>query len=812
MLGDIRYAVRTFAKRPSFAVAAVATLALGIAVNTIAFSLLNSLVFRPMPIPLAGRVARLYPVDAAGRRSNLFSYPDYLDYREASSLFETLAAYMPADLTAGRSSLDASVAVPRATLGYVVSAGYFDLTGVRPAVGRVLQPQDDRAGTQRVVLSHTFWQSRFGGDPGVVGGTMTLNGTPFTIVGVAVPGFAGTEPLVADVWIPLSALPIAVPGASPLSSRDGGALLVLGRLSPGVSRARAAEAMSVVAGRLAAAYPGTARPATVAVEPGTFFTLDPGARPIIAGVMGVVGLVLLIACANVANLMLAHAASRQREIAVRLAIGAARGRIIRQLTVEALMLSLAAGGAALLLSEWTLRALYRIGVALAPFPWTIALNLDPDVRVFAYTLALAAGGGLVLGLAPALQASSPDIVRALHIDGAVAGGRLPGTRLRHGLVILQVAGSLVLLVAAGLLVRGLQSARALDLGFRTEGVLYGEYDLRGAGYTTARADAFTAALAERARTVPGLRSVAFTSHVPLHGGVRRVTVRLLDHPAIAPVSTIASTVSAEYFETLGIRIVAGRRFSADDAGGAAPAVVISEGLARRFWPGEPAVGKALAASEWPAPRIVIGVARDASNGAIWREKEMAVYVPARRSTDARDLRLIVHTTGHESSAARALQAGAASLDPDLRFEAIPLDRLLGMWLLPSRVAAGAAGTLAAMALLLACVGLYGVLAFTVSQRMREIGVRMALGADARTVVALILGDGWRLAWKGLAAGAVCSLVTAPLLGRLLFDVSAFDPLTMAGVSVLLTLVAACACYLPARRAARLEPLSVLRVD
>jgi predicted permease len=550
----------------------------------------------------------------------------------------------------------------------------------------------------------------------------------------------------------------------------------------------------------------------VSVAPGTFFTVDPGARPIIAGVMGVVGLVLLIACANVANLMLAHAASRQREIAVRLAIGAARGRIIRQLTVEALMLSLAAGGAAILLSEWTLRVLYRLGVALAPFPWTVALDLEPDVRVFAYTLGLAAGGGLVLALAPALQASSPDIVRALQTDGAVAGGRLRGTRVRHGLVILQVAGSLVLLVAAGLLVRGLQTARALDLGFTTAGILYGEYDLKGAGYTPARANAFNAALAERARTVPGLSAVAFTSHVPLHGGVRRVTVRLLDRPAMAPVSTIASTVSPEYFETLGIRIVAGRGFNADDTGGVASTAVISEGLARRFWPGEPAVGKALAAAGWTAPRIVIGVAHDASNGAIWRDKEMAVYVPVQRSTDARDLRLIVHTTGDEPSAAGALQAGAASLDPDLRFEATPLDRLLRMWLLPSRVAAGAAGALAVMALLLACVGIYGVLAFTVSHRMREIGVRMALGADARSVVSLVLRDGWRLVWKGLAAGAVGSLVTAPLLGRLLFDVSAFDPITMAGVAVLLTSVAACACYLPARRAARLEPSSVLRVD
>ena len=813
MLGDIRYALRTFAKRPSFAVAAIATLALGIAVNTIAFSLLNSLALRPMPVRDAGRVVRLHPIDASGRRENLFSYPDYLDYRAAASpLFDTMAAYIPADLTAGRSSLDRSPATPRAALGYVVSASYFDLTGVRPALGRVLQPQDDASSARVAVLSHALWQSRFGGDAAVLGSILVLNGEPFTVAGVAAPGFAGTEPLVADVWISAAALPIGVPRSAPLSNREATGFLVVGRLAQGVSRARAGDAMSVVASRLAAAYPGPARPAGVAVTPGTFFTLDPGIKPVIAGVMAVVALVLLIACANVANLILARAASRQREIAVRLAIGASRRRIVRQLTVETLMLSLASGGAALLLAVWTLRILYSIGVALVPLPWTIALNLEPDVRVFAYTLGLAALGGLALGLAPALQASSSELVRALHVDGAVAGGRLRGSRLRHALVILQVAGSLVLLVAAGLLLRGLQSARSLDLGFTAAGVIYADYDLQAAGYTSARAAAFNTALAERASALPGTASIAFTSHVPLHGGVRRLEVRLIDRPTVGPVTTITTTVSSAYFETLGIRFVAGRGFDGDDVRGGAPSIVISDGLARRFWPGEPALGKALAAANWSVPRTVVGVVRDASNGAIWRDKEMAVYLPAQASTDPRDVRLIVRATGDAAAAARALAAGAAALDADLRFDATPLDRLLRMWILPSRVAAGASGVLAVMALALACIGLYGALSFTVSQRMREIGVRMALGADARSVVHLVLRDGWRLVSKGLALGAACALLAAPLLGRLLFDVSAFDPITMAGVPVLLTMVAFGACYIPARRAARLEPLSVLRSD
>ena len=817
MLGDIRYALRTFAKRPSFAIAAIATLALGIAVNTIAFSLLNSLALRPMPVRDAARVVRLRPVDANGRPGNLFSYPDYLDYRHGQRLFETLAAYLPVDLTAGRSNLDRSTTEPRAVLGYLASASYFDLTGVTPSLGRVLQDQDERPGARSAVLGHAFWQSRFNSSAAVVGSTLALNGESFTIVGVASPGFAGTEPLVADVWIPLPAHAVAVPEAPPLLNRDAPALLVVGRLAPGSSRARAADALRVIARRLATMYPaagvdgaiGQSRPLDVQVAPGTFFTLDPGLRPVIAGVMAIVGLVLLVAAANVANLILALAVSRQREIAVRLAIGAARLRIIRQLTVEALLLSGAAGLVAILVAEWSLRVLYSVGISLAPFAWTIALNLEPDIRVFGYTLAIATLGGLVLGLVPAVQASSPEIVRALHGETTIAGARVRGSRLRHALVIVEVAASLVLLMAAGLLLRGLQSARALDLGFTAAGVVYADYDLRAFGYTKARAQAFNGALGDRAASMPGVAAVGFTSHVPLHGGVRRTSVRLLDARGSAALTTIVTTVTPGYFDALRIPIVAGRNFGPDDL---QSRVIVSDGLARRFWPGEPAVGKALQATDWPVPRTVVGVVRDASNAAIWRDKEMAIYLPAGGTNDPRDLRLIVRTTASVPSAAASLKASAASLDADLRFEAGPLDGLLRLWLLPSRVAAGSAAVLAGMALVLACLGLYGVLSFSVSQRMREIGVRMALGADARRVVLLVVRDGWRLVARGLAAGAACSLIAAPLLGRLLFDVSAFDPLTLVGVPLLLAVVALAACYVPARRASRLEPLTILRVD
>jgi predicted permease len=810
MFQDVRYALRTLAKQPSFACAAVATLALGIAVNTLVFSLVNSLVLRPMPVRDASRVVRVYPADEHGRTSNLFSYADYQDYRAASRSFETLAAYIPADLTAGRSSLDMTPAIPRAVLGYVVSASYFDLTGLRASHGRMLQPADETSGDRVVVISDRLWQSRFNADHRAVGATLSLNGTPFTIVGVAESRFAGTEPLVADAWIPAAALPIAVPDAAPLDRRAASAFLVLGRMAPGVTRARAADELTVVAHRLAASYPGVGRPAGVTVARGAFFYVDPGLKPVIAGVMAVIALVLLIACANVANLMLARTAARRREIAVRLAIGAGRARLVRQLFIESLMLSLAAGAAGLLLAQWTLRVLYEIGLGLAPFPWTMALDLAPDGRVFGYTLALATAGGALLALLPALQASSPHIVRALHGQGLARDGRMRDSSIRHALVVVQIAASVVLLVGAGLLLRGLWSAEALDLGFTAQGAVHAEYDLRAAGYDLPRAAAFNAAIGDAAGRMPGVTAVALTSHVPLHGGVRRAKVRF-DSGGGHEAAVSVATVSPDYFTVLRIAFVAGRNFSADDLRGSSSAVVISDGLARRFWPDGTALNKTLTAAGWRGPRTVVGVVRDASSAAIWRDKEMAVYLPA-QPADAADLQLIFRTTGDDAGAARELAARAAQLDPDLRVQVSPVTELLRLWMLPSRVAAAGAGSLATLAVLLASIGLYGVLTFSVGQRSRELGIRMALGADPRAVVALILRDAWRLVWRGLAIGGVCALLAAPLLGRMLFGVRAIDPVTIAAVACLLATVAFGASYAPARRAARLDPVMVLRVE
>jgi putative ABC transport system permease protein len=804
-VSDVRYALRSLARQPSYTLTAVVTLALGIAVNTIAFSLINALVLRPMPVPSAERVVRLSPVDTNGVRGNLFSYPDYLDYRSAAAGLDVVAAYLPTQMTAGRSSLDRGVAEPRPAMTYVVSASYFELTGIRASLGRVLRAEDDRPDSRSVVITEGFWRTRLGADPAVVGSTLVLNGTAFTVAGVAAPGF--TEPLVADCWVPLAALPI-LDAHDPLD-RNHGSVLVIARLSRGVSRADAASRLAVTARQLALSYSGRARPVAVDVAAGTFFAIDPALKPVIAGVMGVVGLVLFIACANAANLALARASSRRREIALRLAIGAGRARIVRQLLVEAMLIGLAAGGTALIGAEWALRALYRIGLSLAAFPWAIALDLAPDIRVYAWTTSAALLSGAALGLLPALQSSSPRLTGALHGEG-IFDGRLRGTTLRHALVVAQVAASLVLLFAAGLLLRGLATAEALDLGFKTAGVVYADYDPRAARYTAARADAFNRALVDTARSLPGVTGVALTSHVPLHGGVRVTGVRL--GGGAAEQRAIVASVSPDYFSVLQLPFVAGHGFEGGHGG---PAVVVSEGLARRFWPGDAAVGKSMTIRESPAPLTVVGVVRDASNGAIWRDKELSLYLPLDAgplTVDPRDLHILVRTTGDAAALRSLLAVRAAALAGDMRFLPFPLDELLRIWLLPSRIAGTGAAVLAVMALSLACVGLYGVLTFAVGERSRELGIRMALGADRGAVVRLILGDAGRLVGIGLLLGAACALPVMPILGRLLFGVSPFDAVSLTGAAAFLTAVALAAAYRPARRASRLEPLAVLRME
>ncbi len=778
------------------------TLAIGIAVNTIVFTLLNSLALRPMPVRDAARLVRLYPVAADGHRQNLFSYADYLDYRDTPVL-DGVTAYIPSSVTARVAANEAEDLI-----AYVVAPNYFTLLGIEPSHGRAFIPADERADDPALaVISHSFWRRRFASDPAVIGSTLVINNRRFTIIGVGPTRFSGTEPLSPDVWVPLAVQRTVLPPGDLINDRSTSWLLVIGRLKATISKAAAASALSNTARNLSEAFPGRDRPASVVIAPGTFFTLDAGIWPLIILVLSTVALILAIACANVGNLVLARTSSRQREIAVRLAIGASRWRVVRHLMAESVVISLAGGGLGLLLATWTLDLLYPLGLSFVPPELgSVVLDLSPDLRVFGYTFGLALAAGLLLGLAPALQSSSPRVAGSLQDDGAMVGLGLRPSRLRSALVILQVAVCLVLLVGAGLLTRGLQHAQALDVGFRTTGVLYTEYDLRRHGYTMGRAQEFTRGIADAAAAAAG-GGVALTSHVPLHGGVKRAGARPEGHAE--QVTCTTTFVSPSYFETLGIPVTKGRTFSRAEGLDGSPVVIVSEGLATRFWPGSDPIGRKLDTAAVSVPLTVVGVARDTTSTSLWRDKELSLYLP-QGFADPRDLHVIARANGDAQVTQNLLRQRAHAIDADVRFVATPLDSLLRLWILPSRVAAIAAAILGVLALALASLGLYAVMAYDVTHRTREIGVRLALGAGAGDVVRLVLAGGVRLLGIGLVIGLVGAIVAGRLLREFLFDVSTIDPLTFLLVPAFLALVAIAACYLPARRASRIAPLDALR--
>jgi len=785
-----------------FASSAIVTLGVGIAVNTIVFTLLNSLVLRPMPVRDANRVVRLYPIDARGHRQNLFSYRDYVDYRKAASMFDDVAAYIPASVTAKVEGETEDL------IAYVVTPNYLSLLGIQPTIGRILVPADEQAEDPALaVISHSLWRRKFASDPAILGSSIIINRRSFTVVGVGPSRFTGTEPLSPDVWVTTSMQRTVLPPDDLLNDRSSGWLLVVGRLKSHVSRSVAASALSETARQLATAFPGHDRPSAVTVVPGTFFTLDPGIWPVIILVLSIVGLVLAIACANVGNLVLARTTGRQREIAVRLAIGATRWRVVRHLMTESTIISLAGGGLGLLLATWTLELLYPVGLSYVPTEWgAVVLDLSPDLRVFAYTLCLALGAGLLLGLAPALQSSSPRIAASLHDAGAMIGLRLRPGKLRSALVVVQVAVCAILLVGAGLLTRGLQHVQALDVGFRTAGVLFTEYDLRRQGYSVERAREFNHALAETGASA-ARGPVALTSHVPLHGGVRRTAARPEGHAEQVICTT--TSVSRSYFDALDISFTSGRTFTDREDGDGSPVVVVSEGLAARFWPGTNPIGRKLDITSLAVPLTVVGVVRDTTSATIWRDKEMSLYLP-HGLADPRDLHVIVRTGGDTGTLAGVLKQRASAIDPAVHFSATPLESLLRLWILPSRAAAVAAAILGLLALALASLGLYAVMAYDVTHRTREIGVRLALGAAGHDVVRVILVDGVRLIAIGLGLGLAGAAILGRVLRQFLFDVSPVDPLTFVLVPAFLIVVALAACYLPARRASRIAPLDALR--
>jgi predicted permease len=840
---DIRYGARALRRRPGFAAVAVVTLALGIGVNTALFTVFDAFALRPLPLKDPARLVYVEGRGQAGERRNLFSYPDYLDLRERAASFDGLAAMNKVAAPLGEALPGGEADVPAPDADYVplqlVSADYFSVLGAGLTLGRAFSPEEERspAAAPVVVLSQWFWQRRFNSDPHVLGRGLKLRGETFTVVGVTAQGFVGTSPDAPAGWVPLATRDRLIPAGSWnhgrwLDGRDADSFVLVGRLKGGVGRAQAEAEASLLVSQLARAYPGEGRKTGARLVSGmTFVNLTEEEMPVVVPLLVAVGFVLLIACANVANLLLARGASRQKEIGVRLALGATRARLVRQLLTESVLLALAGGAAGLVLAVWALDALMPVVLSGLPLPAglkeTFALDLSPDYRVFAFTLAASLLAGVVAGLAPALESSRPDLTSALKEEGSAAGARLSRSRLRDALVVAQTAVCLTLLVGAGLLVRNAAKVRAFDTGLDAEHILAAAVDLRKVEGERRSASDVRRQLVERLRALPGVKSVSQAHRQPLAGPAPSTAVQPEGAGEGARLSAQYNFVSPEYFDTLGIRVVRGRPFTAQEANSGVPVVVVSEATARRFWPGEDALGKHIRiaaaaaraggtgtpdAGAAAAPQFeVVGVARDTRSGWVWREDETYLYVPLRPESDLGQYLLVRSDAGDPRALAPVVRREAEALG-NLLVSVRAVGDSLDFQAAPFRAMATLAAALGALALLLAAGGLYGVMSFVVSRRTREIGVRVALGAAPRDVVGLFLRRGAKLVGLGLLLGVAGGVAVSRLLASALVNVSPLDPTAFVGVSLFLACVALLACYIPARRATKVDPMVALRYE
>jgi predicted permease len=810
LLQDIRYGARMLHKSPSFAVAAIVTLGLGIGVNTAVFSVVNAIVLRPLPVRDSDRLVVIASQRASNRTLRGVSFADLHDYRAVTTdVFEDIAGY-----GVGFLGLSFIGSEPERVLATWVTGNYFPLLDIRPALGRVIGADEGAPGRidPVVVLGYSTWQRKFGGDPSVISRSVMVNGRPCTIVGVAPPGFSGTFAFSeSELYLPLNWR--SGDGFDDRHARD---LHAIARLRAGVAIDDAQAVMNVAAERLSRQYPESnanlglrvlperlARP-----EEDQYRTNTLGAAIILAMVI----LVMIVAAVNVTNLLLARAATRHRELAIRSALGAGRGRLVRQMLSETLMLAMLGGGVGVLLGAWVSRAL-----ATTRLPGDLPVRFDfrLDGRVLAYSLAVAVITGLLVGLASAVRVSGANLDRMLR--GSREGLPTHRHRIRGFLVVAQISCCFVLLSMAGLFVRSLSEAERADLGFRPEGVLNIHMDVGQLGYSEGQGRAFFDEVDRRIRSIPGVENASFAFTIPM-GYIRVSTaIEAEGQPVDRDIRLSAgqNIVSAGYFQTMGIQIVHGRSFERVDNERSRPVAVVNQHLADMLWPGLDPIGRRFKS---PGPDghwiEVVGVANTGKYQFIFEDPQPYLYVPiAQEYTGLRVLQ--VRAAMAADALAPAVERAIRGLEPRLPlYDVQSMTRALGsgLGLFPVRVAAIAVAAFGVIALALAIVGLYGVTSYLTSQRTHEIGVRMAVGATQQHIVRLVLEDGAKSVTLGIAAGVVMTLACSRVVDSFLFDVSARDPLTLVSVVPVLAGVASIACAIPAWRAARVDPTIALRSE
>jgi predicted permease len=811
LLKDLRYSIRMLAKNPVFTVVVVVTLALGIGLNAATFSAVSGILLRPLGGARdAQKLVQIYR-QWGGMDFGSVSIPHYQDLRDRTGeVFEDVAAYffVAASLSEGGRS--------ERIMGMAVSANFFQTYGASPALGRAFIPGVESAGFGAhpvVVLGHAFWQTRFGGDPGILGRTLLLNGHAFEVVGVASPDFRGPVNFAdVPVYVPLMMQQEIQPGYDLITSRGNNMMTAVGRLRDAQTVERAREVLDAILLQLREEYPDhyTTQLGHTLVPQN-----EAGIHPMFRGaqvgmsavMMVVVALLLLIACVNVANLFLARARDRRKEMGLRLSLGASRGRIVRQLLTESLVFGVLGGLAGLGLARVALAALAGVPLPVDG-PWSFTFPLDGTV--LAFTLGVSLAAGLLFGMAPALQAASPDTMAAVKGESGGQGGR---HRTSSVLVVLQVALSILLLVSSGLFLRSLQGATEIDPGFSEPGSLaVASLDPGLQGYDEVRSRELQDRVIEGAAALPGGTAVGMVDQLPLGlgGSDRSVEVPGYEFTEGELRSIKYNIVTEGYLEAMGVRLVEGRTFTRQDDASAPPSVIVNRRFAERFWPGESALGKVVRTAG--QDRTVIGVTETGKYRSLGEAPSEFMYLP-QRERFVSGMTLVVRTAGDPQAVLGRIRSLVRELDPDLPlFDVRTMEDHMGFALLPARLGGTVLGIFGLLGLSLAAVGIYGVMAYSVARRRRELGIRVALGADRPRVLKLVLGEGMRLVVVGVAVGLLAAAGAAQLVKGLLYNVSALDPLAFAGVPLLLVVVAALAVYLPARRAASVDPMQALKVE